>query len=32
MTATPQAVQAPQLAQPAGGYGIPPLTAMDLRR
>lgn len=29
---TPQAVQAPQLAQPAGGYGIPPLTAMDLRR
>ena len=32
MTATQQAVQAPQLAQPAGGYGIPPLTAMDLRR
>ena len=32
MTATPQAVQAPQLAQPAGGYGSPPLTAMDLRR
>ncbi len=27
-----QAVQAPQLAQPAGSYGIPPLTAMDLRR
>lgn len=30
--ATLQGVQAPQLAQPAGGYGIPPLTAMDLRR
>ena len=30
--ATPQVMQAPQLAQPAGGYGIPPLTAMDLRR
>lgn len=32
MPVTPQAVQAPQLAQPTGGYGIPPLTAMDLRR
>ncbi|MGE4311230.1 rod-binding protein [Desulfovibrio sp.] len=32
MPVTPQAGQAPHLAQPTGGYGIPPLTAMDLRR